>query len=237
MRIAQHIPCIVDQWMPEVGISKVRVLERLGHTVTFNAAQTCCGRPAFDSGLIADARAIARRNLAIFADAEYIVTPSASCAAMMKREYPTMLSDPAESHEARLIVERASEFGHFLVHTLKVEDVGARYPESVAIQECCNTGRAGATPGEMRRLLSKVTGLTIVDEPVRDCCGFGGPFSLQFPGLSTAMGTLRADSVIKAAARCYVSNDPGCLLQLRGIMGRRAKPIRGLHLAEVLAAV
>lgn len=228
---------MVDQWMPEIGISMARVLERLGHTVTYDHRQTCCGRPAFDSGRLADAAEIARRQLGIFADAEAIVTPSVSCAAMMRREYPALITGDEEVREARQITERVYEFGHFLVNRLHVEDVGARFQGTAAIQECCNTRRSGGSSGEMRRLLAKVTGLQIVDEPEQGCCGFGGPFAVQFPLLSSSMGMIRADSVLKCAAQYYVSNDPACLMQMRGIMGRRAKPVRGLHLAEVLASL
>lgn len=237
MLIALHIPCLVDQWMPEIGISMARVLERLGHTVTYEHRQTCCGRPAFDSGRLVEASEIARRQLGLFADAEVIVTPSVSCASMMRREYPGLITGDEAVREARMITERVYEFGHFLVNRLRVEDVGAKFHGTVAIQECCNTRRAGGSTGDMRRLLSKVGGLQIVDEPEQACCGFGGPFSMQYPLLSSSMGQLRTDSVLKAGAQYYVSNDPACLMQMRGIMGRRAKPVRGLHLAEVLAAL
>ncbi len=228
---------MVDQWMPEIGICMARVLERLGHTVTYDSQQTCCGRPAFDSGRLVEAAAIARRQLGIFADAEVIVTPSVSCAAMMRREYGTLITGDEAVREAHQITERVHEFGDFLVNRLHVEEVGARFQGTVAVQECCNTRRSGGAPGDMRRLLSKVAGLRIVDEPDSGCCGFGGPFSMQFPLLSSSMGMMRTDSVLKSAAQYYVSNDPACLLQMRGIMGRRAKPVRGLHLAEVLASL
>lgn len=223
--------------MPEIGISMLRVLERLGHSVTYSPEQTCCGRLAFDSGKIDEARDRARRQLALFADASAIVTPSPACAAMMRHEYAGLLAGSGDPHEIAQITGRIHEFSHLLVEVLGVDDVGARYAETVAIQECCNTRRSGARPDSMRRLLSRVRGLRIVEEPRQDCCGFGGPFALAFPELSASMGGLRADSFVRASASCFVSNDPGCLLQMRGILGRRAKPIRGVHIAEVLATV
>ncbi len=48
-------------------MSIVSVLERLGHTVDYPEAQTCCGQPAFNSGYWDEARAVAERQMAVFA--------------------------------------------------------------------------------------------------------------------------------------------------------------------------
>lgn len=237
MRIALHIPCIVDQWMPEIGISMLRVLERLGHSVTYNPAQTCCGLPALDVGCRREAADTARRQLGVYGDAEAIVSPSAACAAMMNREYPELFIGTPEEKDARSVATRTHEFSHFLVGVLGVCEVGARYEDVVTVQDCCKSRRAGCAPDEIRKLLAKVRGLRVVEQAEEGCCGFGGPFALAYPALSSAMGEARSDGIFRAGARAFVTNDPACLLQLRGIMGRRAHPIRGVHIAEVLASV
>ena len=43
MKIALFATCIVDAMYPEVAIATTRILERLGHTVTFPERQACCG--------------------------------------------------------------------------------------------------------------------------------------------------------------------------------------------------
>jgi L-lactate dehydrogenase complex protein LldE len=237
MRIALHIPCLVDQWMPEIGVSMLRVLERLGHTITYNPAQTCCGLPALDLGCRAEASDTAKRQLGVYGDAEAIVSPSAACTAMMNREYPELFAGMPEEKDARALAVRTHEFSHFLVGVLGVTDVGAHYEGVVTVQDCCKNRRAGCAPGEVRKLLAKVRGLKIVEQAEEGCCGFGGPFCLAYPALSSAMGEARTDVIFRAGAEAVVTNDPACLIQLRGIMGRRAHPIRGIHIAEVLASV
>lgn len=237
MRIALHIPCMVDQWMPEIGIAMIRVLERLGHTVSYNPAQTCCGLPALDVGRRAEAAETARRQLGVFGDADAIVSPSAACAAMMNHEYPDLFCGDASEKEARAVAVKTYEFSHFLVGVLGVTDVGARYESVVTVQECCKNRRAGCVPGEVRRLLERVRGLRIVNQPEEGCCGFGGPFAVAYPELSSSMGDMRADSIFKAGAQAFVTNDPSCLLQMRGIMGRKSKSVRGVHIAEVLSSL
>ena len=87
LRVALFVTCLGDVFYPEVGEATVRLLRRLGVSVDFPLAQTCCGQPAFNAGFHAQARRVAQRNLAIFADAEYIVVPSGSCTAMMRVFY------------------------------------------------------------------------------------------------------------------------------------------------------
>ena len=50
MRIALFITCLADGMFPQVGRATVAVLERLGHTVEFPAAQTCCGQMHVNTG-------------------------------------------------------------------------------------------------------------------------------------------------------------------------------------------
>src|SRR3989337_833102 len=91
--VALFVTCLVDQLFPRVGEATVRVLERAGCDVHFPEAQTCCG-PA----------TVARRFLDVFGDARQIVTPSGSCAAMVREWYPQLLrDDPALATRAREI--------------------------------------------------------------------------------------------------------------------------------------
>ena len=46
MRVSLLVTCLVDQFFPDVGVSVVRVLRKLGVEVDFPAAQTCCGQVA-----------------------------------------------------------------------------------------------------------------------------------------------------------------------------------------------
>ena len=100
-RVALYITCLGDALYPEAGEATVRILRRLGLTVEFPLAQTCCGQPAFNAGFRQYARAVARRNLAIFSDYEYVVVPSGSCTAMFRQFYPELfVADPVLGEQA-----------------------------------------------------------------------------------------------------------------------------------------
>src|SRR5437899_1547136 len=120
------ITCLGDVFFPDVGIATVQLLRRLGVSVDFPAAQTCCGQPHFNSGYHEEARALARHTISAFADAPLVVTPSGSCAAMVKLEYPELFHDDATWHARALdLSSRTFELSDFLVNRLGVLDVGA----------------------------------------------------------------------------------------------------------------
>src|SRR5580765_3037569 len=105
-KVSLLITCLGDALFPEVGVATVRLLRRLGVEVDFPQAQTCCGQPHFNSGYHDDARALARHTLTTFADAPLVVTPSGSCAAMVKLEYPELFHDDPAWHAKSLDLAR-----------------------------------------------------------------------------------------------------------------------------------
>jgi L-lactate dehydrogenase complex protein LldE len=78
-KVQLFIPCFVDQLYPHTGFNMVKVLEKAGCDVGYNAAQTCCGQPAFNAGFWDDARVVCEKFLKDFDNESYIVAPSASC--------------------------------------------------------------------------------------------------------------------------------------------------------------
>ena len=84
MKVALQITCVNDAMFPETGKAVVRLLRRLGVDVEFPTAQTCCGQPMFNSGMAELAREQARHTIRVFEGDLPVVTPSGSCAAMVK---------------------------------------------------------------------------------------------------------------------------------------------------------
>jgi L-lactate dehydrogenase complex protein LldE len=236
-KVALFITCLGDQFFPEVGEAAVTVLRRLGADVTFDSAQTCCGQPAFNTGYRDEARAVARRVLDIFDDAEYIVAPSGSCTTMVRVFYPELFAaDAGLAARARELGKRFFEFSEFLVKVLKVEDAGASFPHRVTYHDSCHLLRELKIESEPRALLRGVRGLEMVEmQDYKLCCGFGGTFSVKFPEVSVAMGEDKLNAAAECGAEYLVANDSGCLMHLNGLIHRKNLPIRTMHLAEVLA--
>lgn len=230
------ITCLADVLRPGVGQATVRLLRRLGHEVTFPESQTCCGQPLYNSGFADLARAQARHTIAAFAGDDPVVTPSGSCAAMVKVEYPELLTeDPVWGDKARALAERTYELSDLLVNRLGVTDVGARYDGTVAYHSACHLRMLGQQ-SEVDTLLAHVAGLTAVPLERQDqCCGFGGSFAVRYPTISTAIVDDKVRCLDSSGADAVVSTDTGCLMNLGGRLRRLGKPIKVLHLAELLA--
>lgn len=235
-RVALFVTCLADHFFPQVGEAVVRVLRRLGVTVDFPEAQTCCGQPAFNSGYWAEALAAARRFLEVFRDAEYIVAPSGSCVSMVRVFYPELFrDDPARLRQARDLARRTYEFSEFLVRVLGVEDVGARLNARITYHDACHALRELGIREEPRRLLRAIRGAELVEFPFHEvCCGFGGTFSVKYAPISTAILREKVRNILNAGAEILTSTDASCLMHIAGALSREGASIRALHLAEVL---
>lgn len=238
MRITLFVPCFIDSLYPHVAIAMVQVLERLGHEVVYPENQTCCGQPPFNSGFWDEARAVARNQLEVFADAEVVVSGSGSCGAMMKVFYPELFKDTPQLDAARALSAKTWEFSEFLVNKLGVRDVGAKFDGKVTFHDGCHGLRELGTKAAPRELLRHVQGLELVEMgEAESCCGFGGMFAVKYPQISTAMAEVKCNSILETSAEYVVSNDSSCLMQIAGYLHRNSpRSIRSLHLAEVLAS-
>ena len=134
MRIGLFVTCLTDTLFPDTGKAVVTVLERLGHQVDFPAGQTCCGQMHFNTGYRREAVPMARGFVAAFGGYQAVVTPSASCASMVREYFPALAAEAADPGLARAVAEvapRTHELSVFLADVLGVTDVGGYFPHRV----------------------------------------------------------------------------------------------------------
>jgi L-lactate dehydrogenase complex protein LldE len=237
MKVSLFITCLVDQFFPEVGMSVVSVLRKLGVEVDFPSEQTCCGQPAFNSGFSSEARELAKRFIGIFENSEYVVAPSGSCTSMVKVFYPELFKDDPDWHKrAESLASRTYEFTEFLVNVLKVEDLGAAYQGKIALHQSCHLLRELNVRTEPECLLRSVKGIELVElERAEVCCGFGGLFSIKYPHISGSILQDKIDCVERSGADVVVASDAGCLMHIAGGLSRQSAAARTMHIAELLA--
>lgn len=236
--VALWITCLGDALFPEVGIATVQLLRRLGLTVAFPQAQTCCGQPAFNAGFRAQARLVAQRHLAIFAPYEYVVVPSGSCTAMIRHFYPELFAaDPVLGEQAESLAQRTYELSEFLVRVLKIDRCEAVFSGQIGYHPSCHLARELGVVDEPRQLISHVQGATLVPmDFAEQCCGFGGSFAVKYAQISDAMLRKKITALKQSGADTLVSCDAGCLLHLAGRLQRLGETVRVMHLAELLNA-
>jgi L-lactate dehydrogenase complex protein LldE len=235
VNLSLMITCLGDVIRPGAGKAVVRLLRRLGHTIDFPEAQTCCGQPMYNSGYADLAREQAKHTIGVFAGDQPVVTPSGSCAAMVKVEYPHLLEGDDEWHARAVdLAARTFEFSDFLVNRLQVVDVGAKFSGKVAYHFACHLRMLGQS-NEVETLINHVQGATYVPLNRQDqCCGFGGSFSIRYPQISGNLVDDKMRCILATGADCVVSTDAGCLMNIGGRMHRENKPIELLHIAELL---
>jgi L-lactate dehydrogenase complex protein LldE len=238
VRVALFITCLTDQFYPRAGIAAVRVLGHLGHEVVFPADQTCCGQPMFNTGFHGDARRLAERMIRIFAPFETVVTPSGSCAAMIREQYPHLFEGNRVLEAAgRALAARTYEFVEFLVKVLRVDlrPLGARWPGRAAYHYSCHLRGLGMTD-EPLMLLRQVAGLEATPlERSEQCCGFGGTFAVKFPLISGQMVADKVSAIAASGARTLVCGDAGCAMNIEGACRRAGRPVRIVSPAEIIA--
>ncbi len=239
LKASLFITCLVDQFRPSVGEAMVKVLKSHGVKLDFPQGQTCCGQPAFNSGHLAEARKMAKHFIEVFDGTDYIITPSGSCAAMVKKHYVTLFADDTAMEErCRSLGERVYEFSEFLVKVLKVEKVKSAYSGRVTYHHSCHLLRELGIEDEPLRLLKSVQGLQYVEMQKADqCCGFGGAFSIRYPEISQAIVDDKIAQIKQSEADTVVANDTGCIMNLSSRINRLGEPIKVLHLAELLAGI
>ncbi|MFD3875333.1 (Fe-S)-binding protein [Streptomyces sp. NPDC058623] len=244
MRAALFVTCVNDALYPRTGIAVVRLLERLGVEVDFPAAQSCCGQPQYNTGYRRESEPLLRRTAEAFADYEYVVTPSGSCAAMIREHYPRIGRKAAQEGRGSALAELAAglvphvyELTEFLVDVIGVTDVGAHFPHKVTYHPSCHGLRTLGLGDRPRRLLAAVKGLELVELPgAEECCGFGGTFAVKNADVSAAMGADKIRNARATGAEVLCGADNSCLAHLDGTLRRAGAPLRALHLAEILAS-
>ena len=243
MRIGLFIPCYIDQLFPRVGIATLRLLEHFGvGEVDFPAAQTCCGQPMANSGCDDDARPVAERFVAAFRGYDYVVGPSASCVAMVRRHYHGLIADLDALHD---IQRKTFELCEFLTDVAKVGPIAGRFPHRVGLHQSCHglrelelgnsSERVVAPFSKVRSLLAGLQGIEFAElQRADECCGFGGSFAVYEEAVSCMMGLDRVADHERAGTEVLTAADMSCLMHMDGLIRRQRKPMRVLHVAELL---
>ena len=236
-RVNLFVTCLVDQFLPNVGMSVVNILESQGIDVHFPPDQTCCGQPAFNSGFRNEARPVASRFLDIFEATDGpIVCPSGSCVAMVRNFYEDLFrGNPGELARAERLSGRIFEFTEFIVDVLGIENLDVRKETDATYHRCCHLLRELHVDDQPKALLNNVDGLVL--KPMeRDevCCGFGGAFSVKMSDVSTAMLNEKLDNVVATGASTLIAGDTGCIMHMQGGLRRRGSNVQVVHIAELL---
>lgn len=233
------VTCLIDMLFPQIGISTVKILRHLGVNVDFPMQQTCCGQPAFNAGYRKDTTSVAKHFLDTFSGSEIVVTPSGSCAAMVKHEYPILFKDdPVNYPRALDLAEKTWELSAFIVDGLGVEKIVGKFsePYHVAFHDSCHGLRQLNLGTQVRKLFSGINNVQISDLTQSDfCCGFGGLFSVKMADVSGAMLQKKINDINSSEADTILLGDASCMMHIQGGLNKQGFTKKIKHFADVLA--
>lgn len=239
MRVGLFVTCLVDLMRPRIGFAALELLQAAGCEVIVPEAQTCCGQPGYNSGERASAVALARKVVREFADCEYVVVPSGSCAGMMRTHYPDLLRDVPEAERValRALAERSYELTDFLVNIMRYQGSSKSLIKSITYHDSCSGLRELGIKQQPRALLAQVEGTELREmNECEQCCGFGGTFAIKFGDISAHIAERKCENITASGADAVVLGDLGCMLNIEGRLRRRGDAkTQVLHVAEVLA--
>jgi L-lactate dehydrogenase complex protein LldE len=245
MRIGLFIPCYIDQFYPRVGVATLALLEHFAPdaTIDYPREQTCCGQPMANAGCDDQARPVAERFVELFRPFDYVVGPSGSCVAMVRKHYHGLVRDESALHE---VEHKTYELCEFLVDVLNMGSVAGKFPHRVGIHQSCHglrelelgssSERNIAPFNKLQSLLAGLEGISFAGlERPDECCGFGGTFAVYEEAVSCMMGLDRIADHERGGAEVLTAGDMSCLMHLDGLIRRQKRPMRVLHVAELLA--
>ncbi len=240
MRVALFATCFNDTMWPETPRAVVTLLERLGCTVEFPRAQTCCGQMFTNTGYADEAVPLVRSFVDVFGAYDAVVVPSGSCTGSVRQQHAGLarrVGDAGLERDVTALTPRVHELSEFLVDVLAVTDVGAYFPHRVTYHPTCHSMRMIRVGDRPLRLLQQVRGIDLVTLPAaEECCGFGGTFAMKNSDVSVAMGADKARHVRATGAEVVVAGDNSCLAHIGGLLDRQRSGVRTMHLAEILAS-
>lgn len=235
--------CVVDKIYPHVGETALEVLEQYQVQTVVPEMQACCGIPALASGDTKSFERLFHQNMDLFvrAEADYLLTPCATCTSTIKKIWPMMVKDLnlGRNEEVERLANTTMDISEFMVDVLRVSppalSPGGKVTR-VTYHDPCHLGKSLGVVSQPRDLLKSNRNIELVEMAEANvCCGNGGSFNLQHYQTSTAIGKRKCDHVIATGAEIVATSCPACMMQLTDLLSQKQQAIAVKHVIEVFA--
>ena len=238
MIIDLFVSCVIDQFYPMTAMNTLKLLKAAGVEVEYNPEQTCCGKFAFNSGYVEEARNLAEKFINDINNGRPIVGISASCVGFIKTRYKEIFHNSSFHLKCNQLVGNIYEITDFLVNEINKDYFEAVFPHRCAYLDSCSALRELGLKNEARQLLSKVNGLELVElKHPEICCGMGkGLFAVQHEAISSSMADQKLKDAIDTGAEYLITNDASCLMHLNSYAKKQGLPIEVIHIVDVLTS-
>jgi L-lactate dehydrogenase complex protein LldF len=226
--------CLGDRAWPQAVVALERIGAAAGFKVGFPKAQWCCGLIAANAGDFGAGKELAEQLATSLGDSKgLIVTPSASCFGAFTMDAAGWGLDVDPELAGRF--RDSTRFVLKLLQRTPSLVNGERMSLKIAYHDSCQSLRQLGLKREPRRVL-EMAGYEVVDLPdIANCCGFGGSFSLEWPGVAARLADWKLDAIARTGCAVVASDNPGCLMHIAAAARRRGVELRVAHVLELVA--
>ncbi|UOD34791.1 LUD domain-containing protein [Deferribacteraceae bacterium V6Fe1] len=227
--------CAVEYFFPEIGVSMVELLQKTGYQVDIPKTQVCCGLPAIHAGDGQSGKKTILKNIKYMGNPdeyEAFLVLCPSCGMAIKEDFKKYTLDYiAEFKKSEKIGKKVMSFANFL----KIQNIGFQCDGNIkyTYHTPCHQGRGlGFMPEEF---LKEIFGQNFI--PLKDsdvCCGFGGSFSVDYPGISSGILDKKIENILNTKADCLLTDCPGCIMQIDGGLKQKGINVKVKHLSQIL---
>jgi glycolate oxidase iron-sulfur subunit len=236
LRIGFFVGCGVDIIQQEAGMESLKILKKIGKSVTV-LNNCCCGLPAWSYGDAEAAKKLAAKNLDVFSAGSYdvIVTDCASCSSFLKK-YPKLFErDPDKLGKVKALSPLFKDMVEFLTEH-GYEAPGREEPVIVTYHDPCHAVRGQGISKEPREILKSIPGIEYREMPEANwCCGGAGSYAMTHYDLSMQVLDRKMKNVASTGANFLVTSCPACMIQLAHGVRRHNLDITVCHISELVA--
>jgi Fe-S oxidoreductase len=173
-------------------------------------------------------------------DADYIVTGGTSCSVAVIHDYPHLFRDEPEwqmraSRQAARLMDITS-FLHSVARLPHGSLASGGERPLATYHYFCQAYNVLGMRNEPIDLLERVCGVRITPLPEANvCCGFGGSVSVTRPEMCKHILARKLDNVFSTGASMLVTDNPGCIMHLRGGIAAEGRKLRVAQTVEIVA--
>lgn len=197
--IAIFSGCIARAYDDELALALDRLLIAVGFAPQRPAQQTCCGTLHLHAGNVAQAASLAKANARAFAGYRTVLSTASGC-------HAALAAALAPTRRVRDALDVLAE------HAERLRFRAAAGP--VALHLPCSQQTVVGSEAALRRLLSRIPALHLIELPGLGCCGAAGTHMLEQPGRAAALRAPLLHAARAGGARIMVSANIGCRLHL-----------------------
>ncbi len=250
-KVGIYIGCLSNYNYKNVGISLLKILDKLGIDAFIPKKQECCGAPAFFSGDIKNTTKLIKKNLnyliPLLDDMEALLVPEATCAAMLLHDWKNALDienevfgiDNTEYFEKiKTLASKtfmASKWLHDNTNLYEILKNENKQDVKVTYHDPCHARKTLNIYKEPRALLHNFNLIEMKDCNV--CCGFGGvTIQSEKYHLAKSVGDKKAHNIAQSGASIVSAECSACRMQIDDSMSRNNVSVEFKHPLELIAS-